>query len=96
MLSIVMTDLRNFTALGESFGDDVEGLTAIMNNYMTALSVPVLKNNGTLIKFIGDASLHVHGAPLDDVNHAKTAVNSSLNTLTASIISRAVRTAVLA
>ena len=83
MLSIVMTDLRNFTALGESFGDDVEGLTAIMNNYMTALSVPVLKNNGTLIKFIGDASLHVHGAPLDDENHAKTAVRTALEMIDA-------------
>ena len=73
-LSIVMTDLRGFTTLGESFGDDVEGLTQIMNDYMTALSVPVLKNDGTLIKFIGDASLHVHGAPLADSDHAYTAV----------------------
>ena len=77
-LSIVMTDLRGFTTLGESFGDDVEGLTQIMNDYMTALSIPVLANDGTLIKFIGDASLHVHGAPLDDANHAKTAVKTAL------------------
>lgn len=76
-LSIVMTDLRGFTTLGESFGDDVEGLTQIMNDYMTALSIPVLKNDGTLIKFIGDASLHVHGAPLDDHNHAYTAVKTA-------------------
>jgi adenylate cyclase len=76
-LSIVMTDLRGFTTLGESFGDDVEGLTQIMNDYMTALSVPVLNNDGTLIKFIGDASLHVHGAPLDDPRHAYTAVKTA-------------------
>jgi adenylate cyclase len=76
-LSIVMTDLRGFTTLGESFGDDVEGLTQIMNDYMTALSIPVLKNDGTLIKFIGDASLHVHGAPLDDERHAFTAVQTA-------------------
>jgi len=76
-LSIVMTDLRGFTTLGESFGDDVEGLTQIMNDYMTALSIPVLANDGTLIKFIGDASLHVHGAPLDDVRHAFTAVKTA-------------------
>lgn len=82
-LSIVMTDLRGFTTLGESFGDDVEGLTQIMNDYMTALSIPVLKNDGTLIKFIGDASLHVHGAPLDDVNHAKTAVRTALEMIDA-------------
>ena len=77
-LSIVMTDLRGFTTLGESFGDDVEGLTQIMNDYMTALSIPVLANDGTLIKFIGDASLHVHGAPLDDKHHARTAVKTAL------------------
>ena len=76
-LSIVMTDLRGFTTLGESFGDDVEGLTQIMNDYMTALSIPVLANDGTLIKFIGDASLHVHGAPIDDVNHAVNAVKTA-------------------
>jgi len=76
-LSIVMTDLRGFTTLGESFGDDVEGLTQIMNDYMTALSIPVLKNDGTLIKFIGDASLHIHGAPLDDPRHAYTAVRTA-------------------
>ena len=77
VLSIVMTDLRGFTTLGESFGDDVEGLTQIMNDYMTALSIPVLANDGTLIKFIGDASLHVHGAPLDDPRHAFTAVKTA-------------------
>ena len=82
-LSIVMTDLRGFTTLGESFGEDVEGLTQIMNDYMTALSIPVLKNDGTLIKFIGDASLHVHGAPLDDPKHAVTAVKTALEMIEA-------------
>ena len=82
-LSIVMTDLRNFTTLGESYGDDVEGLTQIMNDYMTAISEPVLKNDGCIIKFIGDASLHVHNAPLDDVNHAKNAVKTALEMIAA-------------
>ena len=82
-LSIVMTDLRGFTTLGESYGDDVEGLTDIMNDYMTAISEPVLENDGCLIKFIGDASLHVHGAPLDDINHAKVAVKTALEMISA-------------
>ena len=82
-LSIVMTDLRGFTTLGESYGDDVEGLTQVMNDYMTALSIPVLKNDGTLIKFIGDASLHVHGAPIDDANHAINAVKTALEMIEA-------------
>lgn len=77
-LSIVMTDLRGFTTLGESYGDDVEGLTHIMNDYMDAISQPILKNDGCLIKYIGDASLHVHGAPLDDPQHAINAVKTGL------------------
>jgi adenylate cyclase len=83
-LSIVMTDMRNFTALGESYGEaGVEDFTKVMNSYMTALSVPILKNDGTLIKFIGDASLHIHGAPIDDANHAKRAVQTALDMIEA-------------
>ena len=82
-LSIVMTDLRGFTTLGESFGADVQGLTNVMNRYMDALSKPVLKNGGCIIKFIGDASLHVHNAPVDDKDHAVTAVTTALEMIKA-------------
>lgn len=78
MLTAVMTDMRNFTGLGEKYGADVEGFTAIMNEYMTAISVPVFANDGCLIKFIGDASLHIHGAPLDDDRHAYHAVKTAI------------------
>ena len=83
MLSAVMTDMRNFTGLGEKYGQDVEGFTAIMNQYMTAIAQPVFKNDGCLIKFIGDASLHIHGAPLDDERHAYTAVKTALEMIDA-------------
>ena len=84
MLSVVMTDMRNFTALGESYGEaGVEDFTKVMNNYMTALSIPILKNDGTLIKFIGDASLHIHGAPIDDPDHAIRAVQTALEMIEA-------------
>ena len=73
-----MTDMRNFTALGESYGRDVVGFTTTMNRYMTAISKPVFEHDGTLIKFIGDASMHVHGAPVDDQLHAKKSVLSAL------------------
>ena len=83
-LSVVMTDMRNFTALGESYGEaGVEDFTQVMNNYMTALSVPILKNDGTLIKFIGDASLHIHGAPIEDPDHACRAVQTALEMIEA-------------
>ena len=83
MLTAVMTDMRNFTGLGEKYGADVEGFTAIMNAYMTAISKPVFANDGCLIKFIGDASLHIHGAPLDDERHAYHAVKTTLEMIKA-------------
>ena len=73
-VSICFSDLRGFTPLGESFGDDVKGLTEVMNGYMDAITQPVLEANGMIIKYIGDASMHIHNAPIDDPDHAKTAV----------------------
>ena len=82
-VSICFSDLRGFTPLGESFGDDVKGLTRIMNGYMDAITQPVLNANGMIIKYIGDASMHIHNAPLDDADHPKTAVQTGLNMLKA-------------
>lgn len=73
-VSICFSDLRGFTPLGESFGDDVKGLTEVMNGYMDAITKPVLEANGMIIKYIGDASMHIHNAPIDDPDHAQTAV----------------------
>ena len=82
-VSIVFSDLRGFTPLGESFGDDVKGLTEIMNGYMDAITQPVLDNNGMIIKYIGDASMHIHNAPVEDSNHAATSVATGLAMLKA-------------
>jgi len=82
-VSICFTDLRGFTPLGESFGDDVKGLTKIMNGYMDAITQPVLDANGMIIKYIGDASMHIHNAPIEDKNHPKTAVQTGLDMLKA-------------
>ena len=82
-VSIVFSDLRGFTPLGESFGDDVQGLTRIMNGYMDAITEPVLDADGMIIKYIGDASMHIHNAPIDDERHAHTAVQTGLDMLRA-------------
>jgi len=82
-ISICFSDLRGFTPLGESFGDDVKGLTKLMNEYMDAITQPVLNADGMIIKYIGDASMHVHNAPNDDPNHPKSAVQTGLNMLKA-------------
>ena len=82
-VSILFSDLRGFTPLGESFGDDVAGLTRIMNGYMDAITQPVLDADGMIIKYIGDASMHIHNAPIDDPEHAKTAIATGLKMLKA-------------
>ena len=82
-VSICFSDLRGFTPLGESFGDDVKGLTTIMNGYMDAITQPVLDMDGMIIKYIGDASMHVHNAPIDDPDHPYTAVRCGLEMLQA-------------
>jgi len=82
-ISICFSDLRGFTPLGESFGDDVKGLTQLMNGYMDAITQPVLDADGMIIKYIGDASMHVHNAPNDDPHHEHSAVKTGLNMLDA-------------
>ena len=77
-LSIMFTDVRGFTTISEHYGADVQGLTKIMNRYMTAMTAKIIENNGTLDKYIGDAQMAFWNAPLDEKNHAKMAVKTAL------------------
>ena len=77
-LSIMFTDVRGFTSISEHYGADVQGLTKIMNRYMTAMTKKILENKGTLDKYIGDAQMAFWNAPLNDGNHAKNAVRTAL------------------
>ena len=77
-LSIMFTDVRGFTTISEHYGKDVQGLTKIMNRYMTAMTAKIIENNGTLDKYIGDAQMAFWNAPVDETNHAKMAVKTAL------------------
>ena len=77
-LSIMFTDVRGFTSISEHYGKDVQGLTRIMNRYMTAMTKKILENKGTLDKYIGDAQMAFWNAPLDNTQHAKDAVRTAL------------------
>jgi adenylate cyclase len=82
-VSVMFSDLRGFTPIGEHYGDDVAGLGKYMNGYMDAISQPMLDNKGMVIKYVGDASMHIHGAPIEDTNHARTIVKVGLEMLDA-------------
>jgi len=80
-LSIMFTDVRGFTGISEHYGKDVQGLTKIMNRYMTAMTRKILENNGTLDKYIGDAQMAFWNAPLDETIHCKESVKAALEML---------------
>ncbi len=80
-LSIMFTDVRGFTSISEHYGRDVQGLTKIMNRYMTAMTKKILENHGTLDKYIGDAQMAFWNAPLDETKHCKDAVKAALEML---------------
>jgi len=80
-VSVMFSDLRGFTPIGEHYGDDVAGLGQYMNGYMDAISQPMLENKGMIIKYVGDASMHIQGAPIEDPNHARTMVKVGLEML---------------
>jgi adenylate cyclase len=82
-VSVMFSDLRGFTPIGEHYGDDVAGLGKYMNGYMDAISQPMLDNKGMIIKYVGDASMHIQGAPIEDPDHARTIVRVGLEMLDA-------------
>jgi len=77
-LSIMFTDVRGFTTISEHYGENVQGLTQIMNRYMTAMTAKIIENNGTLDKYIGDAQMAFWNAPVDEARHAHQAVKTAL------------------
>ena len=80
-LSIMFTDVRGFTTISEHYGKDVQGLTSIMNRYMTAMTKAILENKGTLDKYIGDAQMAFWNAPVNNPQHAKDAVRTAFQML---------------
>ncbi len=75
-LSIMMTDLRGFTALSEQM--PAQGLITMLNRYFSEMYAEIERNHGTLIEFMGDGMLVIFGAPIRCENHAAAAVAAAL------------------
>ena len=67
----MMSDLRGFTALSERLAP--EDIVAILNNYFSAMTDTIVKFNGTIDEFTGDAILIFFGAPVWSEDHATKA-----------------------
>lgn len=75
-LTIMMTDLRGFTAIGERL--PAESVVKMLNIYLDVMTDIIFKWNGTIDEFIGDAILVIFGAPLSYGDDAQRAIACAL------------------
>jgi adenylate cyclase len=74
----MFSDIRGFTPISESMKDDPEKLTRYVNKFLTAMTTIILKNGGTIDKYMGDCIMAFWNAPLDCKNHRVLAVKTAL------------------
>ena len=75
-LTILMSDLRGFTAMSERM--DAGDLINMLNHYLEAMTDVIQSRNGTIIEFIGDGIMAIFGAPLYSETHTEDAVAAAL------------------
>ena len=68
-MTIMFSDMRGFTSISETYKNDPQGLTALMNRFLTPLTNAILNRKGTIDKYMGDAIMAFWNAPLDDKDH---------------------------
>jgi adenylate cyclase len=76
ILTVLFTDLENFTTVAESMPP--EELVPILNSYFEGMTEIILKNNGTLDKYIGDSIMAFFGAPIPQKDHSLIACRTAV------------------
>jgi adenylate cyclase len=80
-MTIMFSDMRGFTSISETYKKDPQGLTALMNRFLTPLTNAILNRKGTIDKYMGDAIMAFWNAPLDDKDHELNACEAALDML---------------
>ena len=75
-VTLLMSDLRGFTALAERF--EATQVVALLNHYLSAMVEIIHHNGGTIDEIIGDAILVIFGAPVAMPDAAQRAVRCAL------------------
>jgi adenylate cyclase len=79
-MTFLFMDICGFTPISEHYknNDDPEGLVELVNEFLDAMTKIILKNGGTIDKYMGDCIMAFWNAPLPCTNHAEMAVKSAI------------------
>ena len=79
-MTFLFMDICGFTPISEHYknNDDPEGLVELVNEFLDAMTKIILKNGGTIDKYMGDCIMAFWNAPLPCENHAEMAVKSAI------------------
>ena len=80
-MTIMFSDVRGFTTISEMYKDDPQGLTSLMNSFLTPLTNAIIDRKGTIDKYMGDAIMAFWNAPLDDPTHEINACEAAIDML---------------
>mgnify|MGYP001550341741 CR=1 FL=1 len=76
LLSVFYSDIRGFTNLSEQVAADE--MVSLLNEYFEAMARVVFNHEGTIDKWIGDAVMAFFGAPNSQPDHARRAIQMSI------------------
>ncbi len=76
-LTLLFCDIRGFTPISEQFKTDPQGLTKLINRFLTPMTDIIMTNEGTIDKYMGDCIMAFWNAPLDVKEQRRLAVKSS-------------------
>ena len=77
-MTFLFCDVRGFTTISESFKSDPQGLTKLINRFLTPLTNEIINVNGTIDKYMGDCIMAFWNAPIDVDGHEKLACDATL------------------
>jgi adenylate cyclase len=79
IMTFMFSDIRGFTPISEKYKGNPEGLTKLINRFLTRMTDIIIKNGGTIDKFMGDCIMAFWNAPIEDVLHEEHAVQAALD-----------------
>ncbi|MEH6402564.1 MAG: adenylate/guanylate cyclase domain-containing protein [Sneathiella sp.] len=76
-MTFLFCDIRDFTSISETYQNDPQALTMLLNSFLTPMTDQILKHNGTIDKYMGDAIMAFWNAPLNNDRHAQDAADAA-------------------